>query len=98
MQPTKAKAYREKAEARVREMEARIETLRAKAQAATADAKIRYLEQVGKLEKKLDGFRERLQRLSDAGEEVVDELREEAEAAWVEIKTAAQHLAEKFSK
>ena len=92
----KRKAYEEKLDAQLKEWNAQIALLKAKAANAEADAKIDYYKAIDTLEHKQDKVRTKLQELKTAGDEAWEAVKEGAEKAWVEVKTAYHDAASKF--
>ena len=79
------KAYQEKKQAQLHEWDAKIEVLKAKAEKAEAEVKIKYQEQIQKLQEKKRVAQEKLQELMEAGEETWGEVKVAVEEVWEDI-------------
>jgi hypothetical protein len=82
------KAYVEKAQAQLHEMEAQIDLLQAKAEGATADAKVEYLETVKDLRSRRREIEEKIDSLTVAGVDAWSELRQGISAAADDLTRA----------
>jgi hypothetical protein len=84
----KEEAYRERAQAQLREWKADIDKLMARANKAKADGKIQFYEQAEVLNAKYQAALKRAQELKDAGEDEWQEFKIRVEVAWGEVKDA----------
>ncbi|MFW6206363.1 MAG: coiled coil domain-containing protein [Gemmatimonadota bacterium] len=89
-------AYREKREAQIQEMAARLDLWEAKAKKARADARIRAVEEVGKLRGKLETARLKVSLLQDTGETAWEDLRKGVESAMEDLRSAFKRAASRF--
>ena len=90
------KAYEEKLDAELKELDAQTALLKAKAENAKADAKIDYYKSIDALERKQDKAKTKLQDLKTAGDEAWERVKEGAGKAWAEVKTSYHDAASKF--
>ncbi|BCR06748.1 hypothetical protein DESUT3_38170 [Desulfuromonas versatilis] len=89
-------AYREKFEARLRELKAQLELLEAKADLAKAEAGIEYQKQIKELRQKRDAMSARLEELKKAGGDAWRDLRTGLEKAAEDLKGALERARDKF--
>ena len=92
----KRKAFEEKLDAQINELNAQIALLKAKAEKAKAEAKIEYHEAIEGLQLKRDTARAKLHELKSAGDEAWEDLKSGAEKAWDDVKSAFHSAAAKF--
>lgn len=92
----KRKAFEEKLDAQINELNAQIALLKAKADKAKAEAKIEYLKSIEGLQLKRDTARAKLHELKSAGDEAWEDLKSGAEKAWDDLKSAFHAAAAKF--
>ena len=92
----KRKAYEEKLDAQLKEWNAQIALLKAKAENTKADGKIDYYKTIDALQRKHDEAKTKLKELKTAGDEAWEAVKEGAEKAWAEVKTAYHDAASKF--
>jgi hypothetical protein len=92
----KRKAYEEKRDAQLKELNAQIALLKAKAENAKADAKIDYYKTIDALEHKEEKARVKLQELKTAGDEEWEEQKTGAEKVLDAFQTAFHGAAEMF--
>jgi uncharacterized coiled-coil DUF342 family protein len=81
-------AYVQKMKAKLDEWNAELEKLSAKADAAEADAKLKYNEQITMLRKQRDEARQQLDELVSASDDAWDDLRQGVESAWGKVSNA----------
>lgn len=91
-------AYRQKAEARIERLSAQLRELRARLREKAADARLDLAEQVEGLEKRRDEIRRRLDRIREAGEDVWEELRDEAEDALERLTAGVDALRSRLKR
>lgn len=89
-------AYVEKLEAQVREGTAKIDQLRAKTDAAKADAKLEYQQQIDHLQNQKNQLRGKLNEIKQAGEGAWESLRDGVAAAVNDLKAAVDRAMSKF--
>ncbi|MCG5513559.1 hypothetical protein [Ectothiorhodospira shaposhnikovii] len=89
-------AHIEKLKARLDEWNAEIHKLEAKAQAAQADMKIQYEEQLSAMREQRDKARERMHELQDASEDAWEHMREGMESAWEHMSKAFKDAMNRF--
>jgi chromosome segregation ATPase len=92
----KRKAFEEKLDAQINELNAQIAMLKAKADKAKAEAKLEYYKSIEALQLKRDTARAKLHELKSAGDEAWDDLKSGAEKAWDDLKSAFHAAAAKF--
>lgn len=92
----KRKAFEEKFDAQINELNAQIALLKAKADKAKAEAKIEYYKSIEGLQLKRDTARAKLHELRSAGDEAWDDLKTGAEKAWEDVKSSFHAAAAKF--
>jgi ElaB/YqjD/DUF883 family membrane-anchored ribosome-binding protein len=88
--------YREKWQSLVDQLSAKIEELRVKAGEATAEVREEITEHLGDLEGQRERARARLKDLAEAGEEVWDDVAEEAEELFGKLKVGFDRIVSRF--
>ena len=88
--------YVQKMQAKLDEWNADIDKLAAKADAAQADAKLKYQEQVEKLKTQRDAARHKLDELGKSSEGAWEDLRTGVELAWDSISMAIRDAIARF--
>jgi uncharacterized coiled-coil DUF342 family protein len=83
-------AYVQKMKAKLDEWNSEIDRLAEKTNAATADARLRYQEQVDRLKAQSDTARRKLEELGAASESAWKDLRAGVDLAWESISTAVK--------
>jgi uncharacterized coiled-coil DUF342 family protein len=81
-------AYVQKMKAKLDEWNAELDKLSAKADAAEADAKLQYNEQIEGLRKQRDAARQKLEELASARDDAWDDVRQGVESAWEQMRDA----------
>jgi hypothetical protein len=89
-------AYEEKTEAQLKQLNARKELLRAKAEEAKADAKIEYVEQLEKLERRQQEAEARLNELRGSGRQAWRELKDGVDNAVTEFERSLTQALSQF--
>jgi hypothetical protein len=93
---TEREAYREKANARLQELQARIDLLQAKAKQATADVKLDYERTMKDLRAQQDQIAGQIGGTQDASEEAWEELKTGIDAALTHLRSSVDEAAAKF--
>jgi len=92
----KRKAFEEKLDAQINELNAQIALFKAKADKAKAEAKVEYYQSIEGLQRKRDTARAKLHELKSAGDEAWEDLKSGAEKAWDDLKSSFHAAAAKF--
>jgi uncharacterized coiled-coil DUF342 family protein len=82
--------YRQKYEAQIREYNSRIEEIRAHADRLGAQARLDMQPRVDAVHKRYESVRSRLQDLATAADDTWDEVKQNAEKAWIDFKSAVE--------
>lgn len=90
------RGYQEKMEARLHEWQAKIDVLKSKAQKVKADQKIKYQEEIDKLQAQQQKMRKKLDELKSSSDSAWKELKVGVEMAWKDLESAVKHGMEKF--
>ena len=88
--------YIRKVKAKIDEWDAEIDKFSARAEAAQADAKIRYQEQLETLRKQRNENMERLRELQTASEGAWESVRKGMEDSWERMNKAFKDATERF--
>lgn len=88
--------YQQKAEAKLNEIGAKIDELKARSEQVNADVKIEMNKRIQQLEQQRQSAREKLQRISKAGESAFEDLKAGAELALTDLKTAIDSAWDRF--
>jgi len=96
MNRDKRDAYLEKAKAQLDEWNAELDSLEAKARGATADAKIKYDEEITAIRQRRDEAKRKFAEIQSASEDAWEQLKEGAEAAWNSLKEAVTKAKSQF--
>ncbi|MBN2702544.1 MAG: hypothetical protein JXR29_13955 [Methylothermaceae bacterium] len=89
-------AYVQKMKAKLDEWNAELDKLSAKAEAAEADAKLEYQDQIDELEKLRNQVREKLGEVESASDDAWEDVRQGAEAALNEMNNAISNALKRF--
>lgn len=81
--------YKQKYEAQMREWSARLETMKAQAEKLTAEAKLEVKPHVDSVQLKFDAAKAKLDLLATAADDKLQELGQEVDSGWSELKAAA---------
>ncbi len=92
------KAYQEKKEAFLKDLNSRVEDLKKIADQGRADVKVKYHEQIEALRVKQDKARAELRELKEAGEERWEALKDRVETAFSDLKKTFESTFTKFRK
>ena len=89
-------AYRKKLEAQLRQWDAKLDLWSASAQKATADARIRYENELEALKVKRAAAHRKLEELGQRSEDAWGDMRDAMETAWDEMGKAMDKVAARF--
>jgi hypothetical protein len=89
-------AYQQKLEAQLKEWDAKLDQLNAKAQKATADARIKYENELESLKGKRAEAHKMLVELGKRGENAWEDMKDGAERVWDEMGKAMEKIAARF--
>ena len=92
----KMQAYRDKAEARLKEIGANIDRLKAKGEKAGADLRLETQKEIEQLKQRRRDIGARLEKLKSSGGAAFDEVKAGIESAVNELKAAVEKAAGKF--
>ena len=92
----KRKAYEEKLDAQINELNAQLALLKAKADKANAEAKIEYHKSIEDLQLKRDTAKAKLHELKTSGDDAWEDLKAGMEKTWDDLKSAFHAAAAKF--
>ncbi|MBI5492759.1 MAG: coiled coil domain-containing protein [Deltaproteobacteria bacterium] len=92
------KAYQEKKEAFLKDLNSKVEELKKIADQGRADVKVKYHEQMEALRVKQDRARTELKELIGAGEDRWEALKDRVEAAFSDLKKTFESTFSKFRK
>lgn len=81
----KEQAYQQKMEAQLKQWKAKIDIAEARAEQVSADAKIKYVEQLETIDEKYEQAQEKLAALQDASEDAYKEIRQGLDRAIQEL-------------
>ncbi len=88
--------YQQKIQEQLDEWRADIDRLKEKAKNATAETKLRYQENIDRLELKMDEGKSRLKELKESGSEAWDAVKEGADSIWDTMKATFAEVKEKL--
>ena len=91
-------AYKEKIAAEIDLAQAKLAELKAQARNSAADARIKYDDQIDKLQQKVDATRGKLKELGEAGEDSWEQLKAGVEQSWDGLSSAVRDAAARFKK
>lgn len=89
-------AYKQKLEAELSESKAQINLLAAKAESASADAKLKYAEELDTLRTKQQQAAKKLEELEEASDDAWHKVKDSADKLWVDIKSGVANAMSKF--
>ena len=92
------KTYEATAEAKMQKLGAEIDALQAKASLATADAKVKYQEQLEVLKAKRSEAKVKLDSLKDSAGNAWEEMQTGVESAWKELQSAFDRAKSELDK
>ena len=88
--------YRQKMQAQLDLWKAELAKMKAKAEGASADRKLKFNQQVERLESDLKKGEQKLNDLAGASEEAWGSIKEGVESAWGSLRTSFSDAASKF--
>ena len=88
--------YQQKIQSQLDEWRSDIDRLREKAKNATAEKKLKYQENIDKLELKLDEGKSKLKDLKESGAEAWDAVKDGADSIWDTMKATFAEVKEKL--
>ncbi len=88
--------YQRKIESQLAEWRADIDRLREKAKGAKAETRLKYQENIDKLELKMTEGKSKLKDLKESGAEAWDAVKEGADSIWDTMKATFKEVKEKF--
>ncbi|MDZ7633630.1 MAG: hypothetical protein U5L72_03945 [Bacteroidales bacterium] len=88
--------YQHKIESQLDEWRADIDRLKERAKNATSEAKLKYQDNIDKLELKMDEGKSKLKDLKESGGEAWDAVREGADSIWDTMKATFAEVKEKL--
>ena len=89
-------AYQKKFEAQLKVWDTKFDQLNAKAKVASADARIKYENELESLRSKRAAVHKTLAELGKRGESAWDDVKDGAEKAWEEMNKAMEKVAAHF--
>ncbi|MFO7579363.1 MAG: hypothetical protein R6W74_04010 [Nitrosomonas halophila] len=89
-------AYKQKLEAEVELAQAKLAELKAEAKGSAADTRIKYDEQIGDLEHKVEAAKTKMKELGEASDDAWEHLKDSAENAWDKLSEAVRDTAAKL--
>lgn len=90
-------AYKQKAEAELREWDAKAELLKAKGNNLMADAKLEFEKQLQNLQDNKKEFTAYVDQLTDKAEDTWDDVKDEAEEKWNKFAGAVGDFVSKYT-
>ena len=91
-------AYKEKIEAEVDLAHAKLAELKAQARSSAADARIKYDDQIDKLQQQVDATRGKLKALGEAGEDSWVQIKDSIEHTWNSLNSTIRDTVARFKK
>jgi uncharacterized protein YicC (UPF0701 family) len=88
--------YIESLASELKEWSAQIDLLTAKAETATAEAKLKYAEELDALRAKKQAAAEKIKELEGASGDAWETVKETAERVWDDVRTGLASVASKF--
>ncbi len=89
--------YQKKIESQLDEWRAEIDRLKAKARNTSADTKLKYQENIDKLEMKMDEGKSKLKDIRESSGEAWESIREGADSIWDTMKATFAEVRDKLS-
>lgn len=91
-------AYRDKALAKLAELQAEVDKARAKAKGASADLRLRAEKEVDELQKAVEAAKQRVAGLAEASEEKLSELEVRFGETMDDLRSQARGLLDRIKK
>lgn len=88
--------YQKKIESQLDEWRTDIDRLRARAKNATAETKLKYQENIDRLEVKMDEGKSKLKDIKESSGEAWESIREGADSIWDTMKATFAEVKEKL--
>ncbi|MGM0533095.1 MAG: hypothetical protein ACQERK_01205 [Campylobacterota bacterium] len=89
-------AFKEKAQAKMEEVDAQLQLLEAKAKDAKADQKIKYEQKLQELQEKRKELSQQLESLKTSSSNAFETLQQGFESAWEELDASLKLAKEEF--
>ncbi len=89
-------SYQQKIQEQLDEWRADIDRLKERAKNATAETRLKYQENIDKLELKMDEGRSKLKDLKESGEDAWDAVKEGADSIWDTMKATFAEVKERL--
>ncbi|KUJ81561.1 coiled coil domain-containing protein [Microbulbifer flavimaris] len=89
-------AYEQKARAKLKEWNAEIDKLSARAEQASADTKMKYRDEIDKLQSKRESMKRKLEQLHGKSGDAWDEFRDGLEDAWTDMKRSIERARDRL--
>ena len=90
--------YQQKKQAQIDEWRAEVDKLKAKASAMSADAQMKFNDEINALEAQIEKGKSQLGEISNASAEAWESLTAGVESAWDSIATSFKQAADKFKR
>ena len=91
-------AHADKLDAQIREWKATLAQLRARADQASADARIRYHEEVNSLAQRLATLEQKWKEVQNSSAEAWQDVRSGLEAAWEDFRRSMEQAKTRFDR
>jgi chromosome segregation ATPase len=92
----KKETYQQKIQEQLDEWRADIDRLKEMAKNATAETKLKYQENIDRLELKMDEGKSKLKDLKESGEDAWDAVKEGADSIWDTMKATFAEVKERL--
>ena len=90
--------YQQKIQDQLDEWRADIDRLKERAKSATAETKLKYQENIDRLELKMDEGKSKLKELKESGSEAWDAVKDGADSIWDTMKATFAEVKEKLKE
>ncbi|TNF39182.1 MAG: coiled coil domain-containing protein [Bacteroidetes bacterium] len=90
--------YQQKIQDQLDEWRADIDRLRERAKSATAETKLKYQENIDRLELKMEEGKSKLKELKESGSEAWDAVKDGADSIWDTMKATFAEVKEKLKE
>ena len=91
-------AYKQRIDAELDQVQAKLARFKAQGMAFSADTRIKHIEHVTELEKKLDATKAKLRELGEADEHVWEQLKEGVEDMWSTLQATLENTIATFKE